>query len=201
MSKVGKTHVQPHSEVPSGSFADEQGIEVAQPGLSPAAPEPPAAVQHDRPSVTGSQLQLAQGETATKRALELTEQLSASQADRQGLSRRVEELQSTLKMKEASLSQTQGELVSERDAAAKSREQVSQLQTQNAQLRDEAKRAQWEKLTTLKNTMQLLKEVAEGEATERRTGERASETPQVQEQMQESPAPQGEPESRSDATH
>ena len=154
-SQTGRHH-------PTGdlSYGSPQRSPASAGGLSRASEAPPA-VRHEKPSVISARLQLAPGETATARALELKEKLADMQQQCDTLAQRVRELQAQLHEKDRALLQTSGEIQRARQEVARSGATLKRLRQQNQQLRETIRQAKREKLMTLESTVSLLQQMVE----------------------------------------
>ena len=116
-----------------------------------------------RPTVTGARLNLAQGETATDRALMLTQKLAASEEERKTLTARVEQLKAAVDEKDKALLQASRDVLSACEEVSHTRNELQQWKQEMMALRDKLHGTEKENMTNLQSIISLLEKFMEKE--------------------------------------
>jgi uncharacterized protein (DUF342 family) len=145
------------------------------PGPMPAAPVNPAATGgqppvesaqlHGRPGASGTRLNLAPGETAVDRALEVSQKLSSLEEEKRTLTARVQELQNVLQDRERALGDAKSEVQAAKEDVARTRADLERWKQEVAGLRDRLRNAEKENVTTLQSVVQMLEQMMEHDKT------------------------------------
>jgi len=141
----------------------------SSPPAPPAPPAPPpsaaavpeAALGRNKPTVTGSQLNLKPDESAAQRALELTKRLEAVEEERKSLSMRVQQLENSLEEKDKALAQASREMQAAGEELAHARDELQRWKQLTVALRDKLGGAEKENLATLQSIVSCLEQVME----------------------------------------
>jgi hypothetical protein len=109
-----------------------------------------------RPTVTGAQLNLAQGETATDRALMLTQKLAAVEEERKNLAARVEQLKTAVEEKDKALLQASRDVLTACEEVSHTRTDLQGWKQEMVVLRDKLHGTEKENMTNLQSIISLL---------------------------------------------
>jgi chromosome segregation ATPase len=109
-----------------------------------------------RPTVNGAQLNLAPGETATDRALMLTQKLAAVEDERKILAARVDQLKAAVEEKDKALLQASRDVLTACEEVSHTRTDLQQWKQEMVVLRDKLHGTEKENMTNLQSIISLL---------------------------------------------
>lgn len=139
-------------------MANQQGfpggtqVAVAEERSSISSP----AASRTGPTITGSRLRLRPCQTATERALELTEQLALAEEATKRSDLRVQDLERTIAEKDLALQNARSEIQATRDLLAEGSSDLEKVRQEMQSLREKLRAADQQQLATLEATVALL---------------------------------------------
>ena len=133
--------------------------------VPPSKPAPPVA--SSGPALSGSRLKLRPGETATERALDLTDKLGAEEQSKTAVTERVRQLESDLADKDAALRSAIDEVRTTREELARGRANWEQARSEAQSLRDKLQNAEQANLATLESTVGVLQKALDQASEEK----------------------------------
>jgi chromosome segregation ATPase len=157
------------------------GAPARQPPAAVAAvPDQALATARNKPTVTGSQLNLKPDETAAERALELTHKLSAAEEEKKTLTMRVQQLEVSLDEKDKALAQVSKEVQAASEEMVRAREELQRWKQQVAMLRDKLGGAEKDNLATLQSIVSYLEHMSDQKQPEDKRPDKEQEPAETQ---------------------
>lgn len=126
-----------------------------------------AAAVSSGPALSGSRLRLRPGETATERALDLTDKLAAEADSNAALTARIRQMESALADKDAALRAAIDEVRTTRVEMASNRANWEQARSEAQTLRDKLQNAEQANLATLESTVGVLQKALDQASKEK----------------------------------